>query len=60
MCFEVTSELARRGHEIVVLTSDYGGKVADYPGQRVHRELRLLVGDTIYVPDAGSDTSGLT
>jgi glycogen synthase len=55
LCFEVTSELARRGHEVAVLTSDYGGGVADYPAQRVHRDLRLVVGDTIYTPFAGDD-----
>jgi glycosyltransferase involved in cell wall biosynthesis len=55
LCFEVSSELARRGHEIAVLTSAYGGKVADYPRQRVWRSLRLLVGGTIYEPYAGSE-----
>ena len=55
LCFDVTSELARRGHMVVVLTSGYGDKVADYPGQHVQRTLRLLVGDTIYEPYAGGD-----
>ena len=41
LCFEVTAGLAAMGHEMVVLTSRYGGKVADYPGQVVKtRRLR--------------------
>jgi glycosyltransferase involved in cell wall biosynthesis len=54
LCFEVSSALAARGHDITVLTSRYGGKVADYPGQHVLRELDLLTGSDIYTPFAGT------
>ena len=55
LCFNVASELARRGHDIPVLTSGYGGEVADYPRQRVQRRLQLLVGNSIYEPYPGGD-----
>jgi glycogen(starch) synthase len=54
LCHEVATELAARGHEITVLTSRYGGEVADYPGQRVLRELDLLTGPDIYTPFPGT------
>ncbi len=54
LCFEVTSGLAQAGHEMVVLTSRFGGKVETYPGQRVLREWNLLVGDNIYTPYPGT------
>jgi glycogen(starch) synthase len=54
LCFEVTSGLADAGHEMVVLTSRYGGKVLDYPGQRIRREWDLLTGPDIYTPFAGT------
>ncbi len=54
LCFDVTEALAQRGHEMTVLTSRYGGKVADYPGQAVFRELELLAGPDIYTPFPGS------
>jgi glycogen(starch) synthase len=54
LCFEVSSELAAQGHEITVLTSRYGGKIAEYPGQRILRELDLLTGPDIYTPFGGS------
>ncbi len=53
LCFEVTQGLAQAGHDMVVLTSRYGGKVADYPGQTVLREWDLLTGPDIYTPFAG-------
>ena len=53
LCFDVTSALASRGHEITVLTSRFGGQVADYPGQRILREWQLLTGDNIYAPFTG-------
>ena len=56
LCFEVSSELAAQGHEITVLTSRYGGKIAEYPGQRILRELDLLTGSDIYTPFDGSQT----
>ena len=54
LCHEVASEFASQGHEVTVLTSRYGGKVANYPGQRVLRELELLTGPDIYTPFPGS------
>lgn len=42
LCHQVAAALAERGHEIVVLTSDYGGRVAEIPDQRVYRTLQLL------------------
>ena len=54
LCFEVTAGLAALGHEMVVLTTRYGGQVADYPGQRVLREWDLLTGPDIYTPYPGS------
>ena len=54
LCFDVTEALAQRGHEMTVLTSRYGGKAADYPGQAVFRELELLTGPDIYTPFPGS------
>lgn len=54
LCYDVATELAAQGHDVTVLTSRYGGKVEDYPGQRVLRELDLLIGDDIYAPFAGT------
>ncbi|PWR02524.1 hypothetical protein DKT77_11400 [Meridianimarinicoccus roseus] len=49
LCWTVASHLhADHGHEIAVLTSASGGRVADWPGQRVHQSLRLLTGRTVY------------
>jgi glycosyltransferase involved in cell wall biosynthesis len=39
---------------MVVLTSRYGGKTAEYPGQTVLREWDLLTGPDIYTPFAGT------
>jgi len=55
LCFEVTSGLAEAGHDMVVLTSRYGGKVAAYPKQRILRDWDLLTGPDIYTPFAGTD-----
>ncbi|MBL6082182.1 glycosyltransferase family 4 protein [Belnapia sp. T18] len=54
LCHEVSSELVARGHEVTVLTSSFGTAVADYPGQRVLRELELLTGADIYTPFPGT------
>jgi glycogen synthase len=54
LCFEVTAGLAAAGHEMKVLTTRYGGKVADYPGQHVLREWDLLTGPDIYAPFPGT------
>ena len=54
LCFDVTAALAEAGHEMVVLTSRFGGLVADYPGQRILRQLDLLTGATIYEAYAGT------
>lgn len=56
LCFEVTTGLVSSGHEIVVLTSNYGGKVESYASQRVLRDLYLLTGPDIYTPFAGTET----
>ena len=51
LCFDVASGFVAREHEVIVLTSDYGGKVEDFLGQRVERNLKLFTteGD-IYQP----------
>jgi len=54
LCFEVTAGLAAAGHDMVVLTSRYGGKLADYPKQRVLRDWDLLTGPDIYTPFPGT------
>jgi glycosyltransferase involved in cell wall biosynthesis len=49
LCHEMAGALASRGHPISVLTSSYGGRAESYPGQTVHRSLRLLAPeDNIY------------
>ena len=54
LCYEVAAGLSARGHEIAVLTSDYGGRVAEYPGQQVERCWTLPVGSrAIYAPYDG-------
>jgi glycogen(starch) synthase len=51
LCFEVASGLAARGHQVYVLTSDYGGKMQDFPKQTVERSLKLFATDgDIYQP----------
>src|ERR1700760_2446245 len=35
LCYEVTAGLAASGHEMTVLTSNYGSGVANYPAQHV-------------------------
>lgn len=42
LCFEVASALVLADHRVSVLTSDYGGKLADYSGQDIDRSLHLL------------------
>ena len=51
MCSRITTALARRGHEILVLTSTYG---LDRPGVEsgVHRTLRLRGRSTASQPRA--------
>lgn len=53
LCYDAVSGLARRDHRITVLTSSFGNKVEDFPGQVVRRSLRLLIGDGIYRPFEG-------
>ncbi len=49
----VANALAGRGHQIQVLTSDYGNKAARSDPYKVHRELRLTADrDNIYVPSS--------
>ena len=54
LCFEVASRLAAMGHEIIVLTSRYGGKRAEFAGQRILRQFDLLTGPDIYTPFPGT------
>ncbi|MBC7962538.1 MAG: glycosyltransferase family 4 protein [Steroidobacteraceae bacterium] len=55
LCFEVMQAMAVKGHEVTVLTSNYGGKLADYPNHQVLRTLNLLATeDNIYEPFAAS------
>jgi glycosyltransferase involved in cell wall biosynthesis len=53
LCGDVAAAMVARGHAVTVLTSSHGGAVADYPGQTVHRTLRLLTGENIYQPFPG-------
>ncbi|WP_292045003.1 MULTISPECIES: glycosyltransferase family 4 protein [unclassified Brevundimonas] len=57
LAFSVAEALAARGHDIHVLTSSYGGQVADYPGQSIQRSLRILADDhNIYhTPELSAD-----
>jgi glycogen synthase len=51
LCFEIASGLSARNHQVRVLTSSYGGKVEDFPGQVVDRTLKLFATDgDIYQP----------
>jgi glycosyltransferase involved in cell wall biosynthesis len=57
LCFEVASALVDANHRISVLTSNYGGKLADYPGQDVDRSLRMLADtDDIYKGFSASES----
>ena len=50
-CHQVATDFVARGHEVAVLTSNYGGGEAFYPGQVVYRRLRLFAdADDIYRP----------
>ena len=53
LCYDAVSGLVQRGHQLTVLTSSFGAKTEDFPGQKIHRSLRLLIGDGIYAPFAG-------
>ncbi len=55
LCHAVCGDLAARGHAVTVLTSDHGGKVAEYPGLTVRRDWRLRTGADIYAPYEGSE-----
>ncbi len=55
LCCEVASRFSEKGYEVSVLTSCFGGKVAEDPNQKVHQALRLVVGDSIYQPFAGKN-----
>ena len=54
LCCEVATHFAAAGHEVSILTSTYGRKIAVEPGQIIHQSLRLIAGDTIYEPFNGS------
>lgn len=49
LCFEVAAGLVNRGHQVMVLTSNYGGKMMDFPGQVIWRDMNLFAAkDDIY------------
>jgi glycosyltransferase involved in cell wall biosynthesis len=50
LCARVAALFAERGHDVHVLTSSYGGKIARAPDMKVSQGLRLLCGETIYHP----------
>ena len=51
LCYQVATEFAANAHRVVVLTSDYGGGEASYPGQVLYRRLRLFADpEDIYRP----------
>src|SRR5512146_797817 len=53
LCFEAARGLSARGHQVTVLTSNYGGKIMDIAGQTVVRSLRLFATqEDIYKPFA--------
>jgi glycosyltransferase involved in cell wall biosynthesis len=54
LCFEVAEGLVAAGHEVSVLTTRYGGKEQDFPGQTVMRQWDLLTGPDIYTPFPGT------
>jgi len=53
LCYDAVSGLVQHGHQVTVLTSSFGDKTDDFPGQKIHRSLRLLIGDGIYAPFPG-------
>ncbi|MEA3545318.1 MAG: glycosyltransferase family 4 protein [Thermodesulfobacteriota bacterium] len=55
LCFDVMHALAERGDQIVVLTSHYGGRQAEYSNQKVLPQLELLAEkDNIYAQFSAS------
>ena len=51
LCYDVATAFARKGHQVAVLTSNYGSETAEYEGQRIERSLRLLADENdIYRP----------
>lgn len=57
LCAKVCDELAALGHEIVVLTSTYGGPAPDIESQLVERRLKLQANeDDIYRPFSSSSS----
>jgi glycogen(starch) synthase len=56
LCFDVMQALASRGHDVTVLTSNYGDKVELFADQKVTRDLTLLATQgNIYEPFACSE-----
>lgn len=55
LCARVAGLMARRGHEVQVLTSCHGGRIAVAEGMRVSQGLRLLCGASIYEAFAKGD-----
>jgi glycosyltransferase involved in cell wall biosynthesis len=60
ICFDVVETMVERGHEVVVLTSSYGGREAEYAGQTIDRGMFLFAteGD-VYIPFVMSDDERL-
>lgn len=57
LCFETASALVEGNHRVSVLTSNYGGRLADYPGQDADRSLRMLADtDDIYKGFSASES----
>ncbi|RKT44482.1 glycosyltransferase family 4 protein [Thiocapsa rosea] len=51
LCYEIAEALVARGHEVRILTSNYGEETAEYPGQQIDRSLKLFADDrNIYRP----------
>lgn len=56
LCFSVAEALSCSGHEVGVLTSNYGDLSSDFPGQQIWRELYLLASEgNIYQPFVASE-----
>jgi len=55
LCFEVSSALVEKGHDLTILTSTYGGPTREgFLGQDVIRDLQLLIGSDIYAAFDGT------
>lgn len=51
LCFDIISTLTAKGHEIIILTSDYGEASAAYDNQKIIKDLKLIANSkNIYAP----------